>query len=73
MPEAKANPLSERGAFHCLWTGCNRASSGKRSWIRPEGPRPLKKPLGPANPVSFATHLSPDLPPSLFLLDLDLL
>ena len=72
MPEVKAHPLPEKEAFDCPYFE-QRASSGKKSWIRPEGPRPLKKPLGPANPVSFATHLSPDLPPSFFLLDLDLL
>lgn len=69
MPEVKAHPLPEKEAFRCP-SFKQRASSGKRSWIGPEGPRPLKKPLGPANPVSFAIRLSPDLPPSLFLLDL---
>lgn len=72
MPEALAHLLPEKEPFHGL-SFEKRASSGKRAWIWPEGPRPLKKPLGPANPISFATHLSPDLPPSLFLLDLDLL
>ena len=59
MPEVKARLLPERGALHCPSFG-QRASSGKRPWIRPRGPEPLKKPQGPTNPVSYAITL-PDI------------
>jgi hypothetical protein len=60
MPDVQSGLLPGRGQSSFMQTGENRDSRpmaffnyGKRR-NRPEGPKPLKKPLGPANPVSFS-------------------